>query len=191
MCHVSLARPRPRISAHLLCPYSVRCDLKDLPGSNTGQPVSCTNCRERGLKCVSVLLRILSRVFPLTPFPATSSPRSKLSSYSDAAGVCSRQSKLLCHCTARPWARLISRDNCRAVYGKVPPEHASLRSVTPPQTVIPRLAPEFFDSPFFWRFQIQRTYPATQSTLPTAPSCCLRQVPSWNLSSSGTVTCNS
>jgi hypothetical protein len=33
-----------------------------------------------------------------------------------------------------------------------------LRSVTPPQNVIPRLAPEFFDSAFFWRFQIQRTY---------------------------------
>ena len=53
---------------------------------------------------------------------------------------------------------LIRRGCRRAVFGKVPSEQASLRSVTPPQNVIPRLAPEFFDSPFFWRFQIQRTY---------------------------------
>ncbi|KAI0273782.1 hypothetical protein BC834DRAFT_855583 [Gloeopeniophorella convolvens] len=30
----------------------VRCDLKDLPFSNTGTQPHCSNCKERGLKCV-------------------------------------------------------------------------------------------------------------------------------------------
>ncbi|KAI0306791.1 hypothetical protein B0F90DRAFT_1693299 [Multifurca ochricompacta] len=30
----------------------VRCDLKDLPFSNTGTQPQCSNCKERGLKCV-------------------------------------------------------------------------------------------------------------------------------------------
>jgi hypothetical protein len=33
----------------------VRCDLKDLPFSSTGTQPQCSNCKERGLKCVSVL----------------------------------------------------------------------------------------------------------------------------------------
>src|SRR6267154_5934506 len=32
----------------------VRCDLKDLPFSSTGTQPQCSNCKERGLKCVSV-----------------------------------------------------------------------------------------------------------------------------------------
>jgi hypothetical protein len=33
----------------------VRCDLKDLPFSSTGTQPQCSNCKERGLKCVSAL----------------------------------------------------------------------------------------------------------------------------------------
>ncbi|KAH9998171.1 hypothetical protein BJV74DRAFT_825872 [Russula compacta] len=32
----------------------VRCDLKDLPFSTTGTQPQCSNCKERGLKCVAV-----------------------------------------------------------------------------------------------------------------------------------------
>ncbi|KIP09099.1 hypothetical protein PHLGIDRAFT_126553 [Phlebiopsis gigantea 11061_1 CR5-6] len=96
---------------------SVRCDLKDLPVSSAGQSASCTNCKERGLKCVDEFAEV-------------------------------KAVKLL-----RRGRRL---QQAEAVFGKVPSEQASLRSVTPPQNVIPRLAPEFFDSRFFWRFQIQR-----------------------------------
>ncbi|GJE90864.1 GAL4 and fungal transcription factor domain-containing protein [Phanerochaete sordida] len=95
----------------------VKCDLKDLPVNSTGQSVSCTNCRERGLKCVDEFAEV-------------------------------KAVKLL-----RRGRRL---QQAEAVYGKVPPDQGSLRSVTPPANVIPRLAPEFFDSSFFWRFQIQR-----------------------------------
>ncbi|KAI0705833.1 hypothetical protein BC835DRAFT_1445328 [Cytidiella melzeri] len=94
----------------------VRCDLKDLPGSNqTG--AACSNCRERGLKCVDEFAEV-------------------------------KAVKLL-----RRGRRL---QQAEAVYGKVPPELDSLRSNTPPPSVIPRLALEFFDSAFFARFQVQR-----------------------------------
>ncbi|THG99635.1 hypothetical protein EW026_g2735 [Hermanssonia centrifuga] len=95
----------------------VRCDLKDLAASGTGQSPSCSNCRERGLKCVDEFAEV-------------------------------KAVKLL-----RRGRRL---QQAEAVYGKVPPDEASLRSVTPPPSVIPRLAQEFFDSPFFHRFQIQK-----------------------------------
>ena len=36
-------------------PNRVRCDLKDLPFSSTGTQPQCSNCKERGLKCVFVL----------------------------------------------------------------------------------------------------------------------------------------
>ncbi len=32
----------------------MRCDLKDLPFSSSGTQPQCSNCKERGLKCVSV-----------------------------------------------------------------------------------------------------------------------------------------
>ncbi|TFY59031.1 hypothetical protein EVJ58_g6036 [Rhodofomes roseus] len=43
-----------------------------------------------------------------------------------------------------------------AVYGQNAGEESSLHSVTPPRSVIPRLRPEFFNSPFFHRFYTQR-----------------------------------
>jgi len=39
--------------------YRVRCDLKDLPMTHTQngvQQTSCSNCKERGIKCVYVQL---------------------------------------------------------------------------------------------------------------------------------------
>ena len=42
------------------------------------------------------------------------------------------------------------------VYGKATKEDADLHSVIPPRCVIPQLKLEFFRSPFFRRFHIQR-----------------------------------
>ncbi|KAI0341856.1 hypothetical protein BDW22DRAFT_1358742 [Trametopsis cervina] len=91
----------------------VRCDLKDLPASS--QQAGCSNCRERGLKCVDEFAEV-------------------------------KAVKLL-----RRGRRL---QQAEAVYGKAANED-SIRSTTPPPSVIPRLAPEFFDSAFFARLQIQ------------------------------------
>ena len=35
-------------------PLRVRCDLKDLPLGFVGPPPACSNCKERGIKCVLV-----------------------------------------------------------------------------------------------------------------------------------------
>ena len=39
----------------------VRCDLKDLPFSSTGTQPQCSNCKERGLKCVLVFSNLSIR----------------------------------------------------------------------------------------------------------------------------------
>ncbi|THH20358.1 hypothetical protein EW146_g982 [Bondarzewia mesenterica] len=44
-----LSTPMPRANS---LSSRVRCDLKDLPLSSTGQQSQCSNCKERGLKCV-------------------------------------------------------------------------------------------------------------------------------------------
>lgn len=51
--------PFPSVRAH---PFvrRVRCDLKDLPISKAGRHPSCSNCKERGLKCVYVLTPLAS-----------------------------------------------------------------------------------------------------------------------------------
>ncbi|EMD38493.1 hypothetical protein CERSUDRAFT_113664 [Gelatoporia subvermispora B] len=95
----------------------VRCDLKDLPVSGTGQHPPCSNCSERGLKCVDEFAEV-------------------------------KAVKLL-----RRGRRL---QQVEAVYGKNAPEENSLHSVAPPRSIIPKLRPEFFSSPFFRRFGIQR-----------------------------------
>ncbi|OCH95495.1 hypothetical protein OBBRIDRAFT_788050 [Obba rivulosa] len=95
----------------------VRCDLKDLPISGTGQHPPCSNCSERGLKCVDEFAEV-------------------------------KAVKLL-----RRGRRL---QQVEAVYGKNAPEENSLHSVTPPRSIIPKLRPEFFSSPFFRRLNIQR-----------------------------------
>ena len=48
--------PHSSVCAHPShCVSRVRCDLKDLPVSKAGRHPSCSNCKERGLKCVYVL----------------------------------------------------------------------------------------------------------------------------------------
>ena len=42
----------------------MRCDLKDLPSGPDGPPKSCSNCKERGLKCVYVPCRVLNNYLP-------------------------------------------------------------------------------------------------------------------------------
>ncbi|KAI0313076.1 hypothetical protein OF83DRAFT_1066098, partial [Amylostereum chailletii] len=95
----------------------VRCDLKDLPYAPTGHQPHCSNCKERGLKCVD--------------------------EFADVKAV-----KLL-----RRGRRL---QQVEAVYGKSNDEDSGLfssPSLTP--SLIPKLRPEFFSSPFFNRLSIQ------------------------------------
>ncbi|KZT11413.1 uncharacterized protein LAESUDRAFT_269015 [Laetiporus sulphureus 93-53] len=95
----------------------VRCDLKDLPVSPSGQHPPCSNCSERGLKCVDEFAEV-------------------------------KAVKLL-----RRGRRL---QQVEAVYGQNSSDEGSLHSVPSPRSVIPRLRPEFFNSPFFHRFHTQR-----------------------------------
>ena len=41
----------------------VRCDLKDLPIGSLGPHPACSNCKERGIKCVLVSLQLLDFKF--------------------------------------------------------------------------------------------------------------------------------
>ncbi|CCM06228.1 uncharacterized protein FIBRA_08474 [Fibroporia radiculosa] len=56
-----------------------------------------------------------------------------------------------------------------AVYGQSSGDENSIHTVTPPRSVIPRLRPEFFSSPFFRRFHIQRKHPLLLYLLPPTP----------------------
>lgn len=47
----------------------VRCDLKDLPFSSTGTQPQCSNCKERGLKCVSVCFPTSNLLLSLITHP--------------------------------------------------------------------------------------------------------------------------
>ncbi|TDL27284.1 hypothetical protein BD410DRAFT_762036 [Rickenella mellea] len=97
----------------------VRCDLKDLQTAATGPcPTACSNCQERGLKCVDEFAEV-------------------------------KAVKLL-----RRGRRL---QQVEAVYGKAAEdEDPQLPAPLAPRTIIPKLRPEFFSSPFFHRFHIQR-----------------------------------
>ncbi|EIN07736.1 hypothetical protein PUNSTDRAFT_126687 [Punctularia strigosozonata HHB-11173 SS5] len=94
----------------------VRCDLKDLPLPASGLRPSCSNCAERGLKCVDEFAEV-------------------------------KAVKLL-----RRGRRL---QQVEAVYGKAEDEEDGA-SASPHGNLIPKLQPEFFDSPFFRRLHIQR-----------------------------------
>ena len=82
--------------------HRVRCDLKDLPVSQSSggmQQPSCSNCKERGIKCVYVQpvsseYSCASHHFP----PAMSSQKSKPSSFYDAVGVYSKSSESQSSC---------------------------------------------------------------------------------------------
>lgn len=85
--------------------------------SASGQHPPCSNCSERGLKCVDEFAEV-------------------------------KAVKLL-----RRGRRL---QQVEAVYGQNSADENALHNVTPPRSCIPRLRPEFFSSPFFRRFHIQR-----------------------------------
>ncbi|KAF9049374.1 hypothetical protein BDZ89DRAFT_1057737 [Hymenopellis radicata] len=98
----------------------VRCDLKDLPIGSAGPHPACSNCRERGLKCVD--------------------------EFADVKAV-----KLL-----RRGRRL---QQVEAIYGKATdglnsPNLASPATHLP--SIIPQLKPDFFSSPFWRWFSLQR-----------------------------------
>ncbi|KAF8184885.1 hypothetical protein K438DRAFT_1837044 [Mycena galopus ATCC 62051] len=97
----------------------VRCDLKDLPVASGPHP-ACSNCQERGLKCVD--------------------------EFADVKAV-----KLL-----RRGRRL---QQVEAIYGKGSPDESSsipLPLVARLPSIIPQLKPEFFSSPFWNWFSLQR-----------------------------------
>nr|WMI31375.1 ZCP1 [Flammulina filiformis] len=98
----------------------VRCDLKDLPMPNTGPIPACSNCKERGLKCVD--------------------------EFADVKAV-----KLL-----RRGRRL---QQVEAIYGKATDGHTSPNLASPAThlpSIIPQLKAEFFSSPFWRWFSLQR-----------------------------------
>ncbi|KAF8969907.1 hypothetical protein BDZ97DRAFT_1793314 [Flammula alnicola] len=100
----------------------VRCDLKDLPIGFVGPHPACSNCKERGIKCVD--------------------------EFADVKAV-----KLL-----RRGRRL---QQVEAIYGKVADQDgnsssSSLPSGSRSSISIPNLQPEFFNSPFWRWFTIQR-----------------------------------
>ncbi|THH33868.1 hypothetical protein EUX98_g216 [Antrodiella citrinella] len=83
--------------------------------------------------------------YSLTPSPST--PNADTDTHSDEfADV--KAVKLL-----RRGRRL---QQVEAVYGKINPEDASVHHAPPPPAVIPKLRKEFFDSPFFRRFHVQK-----------------------------------
>ncbi|KAJ6547066.1 hypothetical protein B0H19DRAFT_954207 [Mycena capillaripes] len=97
----------------------VRCDLKDLPVASGPHP-ACSNCQERGLKCVD--------------------------EFADVKAV-----KLL-----RRGRRL---QQVEAIYGKGVGDESSsipLPLVARLPSIIPQLKPEFFSSPFWSWFSLQR-----------------------------------
>ncbi|KIY66102.1 hypothetical protein CYLTODRAFT_378272 [Cylindrobasidium torrendii FP15055 ss-10] len=98
----------------------VRCDLKDLSLPTSGPSPSCSNCQERGLKCID--------------------------EFADVKAV-----KLL-----RRGRRL---QQVEAIYGKSTDGSASPQLASPATHLpssIPQLKPEFFSSPFYRWFSIQR-----------------------------------
>jgi hypothetical protein len=81
---------------HPHCNHRVRCDLKDLPITQTSggtQPPSCSNCKERGIKCVYVLFSsspiLRSYVFP----SGMNLLKSKLSNFYGVVGVYNKWSE--------------------------------------------------------------------------------------------------
>ncbi|KAF8905979.1 hypothetical protein CPB84DRAFT_1770713 [Gymnopilus junonius] len=97
----------------------VRCDLKDLPIGFVGPHPACSNCKERGIKCVD--------------------------EFADVKAV-----KLL-----RRGRRL---QQVEAIYGKVGDQESNLppANLSPRPSIIPTLHPDFFISPFWSWFSIQR-----------------------------------
>ncbi|OBZ75949.1 hypothetical protein A0H81_04443 [Grifola frondosa] len=113
------------------------------PKSTRQQYSACGACRMRRVRCDLKDLPILgSGQHP----PCSNCSERGLNCVDEFAEV--KAVKLL-----RRGRRL---QKVEAVYGKTPKDEVDLHSVTPPRSVIPQLKPEFFRSPFFRRFHVQR-----------------------------------
>lgn len=73
----------------------VRCDLKDLPFTSAGPHPPCSNCKERGLKCVSVYSYSALLHLKVSCLAVMSSRMSRLSSFCGAVDVCNKSSAYL------------------------------------------------------------------------------------------------
>ncbi|EGO21595.1 hypothetical protein SERLADRAFT_440847 [Serpula lacrymans var. lacrymans S7.9] len=114
---------------------AVRCDLKDLPVSPSGQQSSCSNCRERGIKCVDEFaevkaVKLLRRGRRLQKAEAV---YGKVTSDDSAASSSANPATVN---TATPLS--------------------PISPISTQQTNIPQLKLEFLSSPFFRRFSVQR-----------------------------------
>ncbi|EUC65044.1 fungal zn(2)-cys(6) binuclear cluster domain protein [Rhizoctonia solani AG-3 Rhs1AP] len=103
----------------------VKCDLKDV-NPRTGETPMCTNCQERGLKCVDEFanvkaVKLLRRGRRLAQVEQVYGPAAQ----------------------ARADAPCNDADSTQASTSRTP-------------SCIPKLQPEFFGSPFYRRFHIQR-----------------------------------
>jgi hypothetical protein len=133
----------------------VRCDLKDLPFSSTGPQPQCSNCKERGLKCVYVYYLYTSPRFFAHPTPDSDE-------FAEVKAVKllrrGRRLQQVESVSTFPLSLLpLFNPFCRAVYGKTIDEEGGLFAApTLSPGLIPRLRPEFFSSAFFRRFHIQR-----------------------------------
>ncbi|KAI0748006.1 hypothetical protein C8Q80DRAFT_1336908 [Daedaleopsis nitida] len=113
------------------------------PKSTRQQYSACGACRMRRVKCdLKDLPTLASGQHP----PCSNCSERGLNCVDEFAEV--KAVKLL-----RRGRRL---QKVEAVYGKATKEDADLHTVIPPRCVIPQLKPEFFRSPFFRRFHIQR-----------------------------------
>ena len=160
------------LSFHAHPSSRVRCDLKDLPVSKAGRHPSCSNCKERGLKCVYVSLHPPLHIPPSAPnsFPPFPHHRDEYGQVKSVKLL--RRGRRLQQAeyvqlptqasTSGGYAVLIPPPlSSRALYGKVragDDDDALLTGPSPPSNVTPMPTPAFFDSQFWRRFQLQRAY---------------------------------
>ncbi|KAI0664923.1 hypothetical protein C8Q70DRAFT_1060822 [Cubamyces menziesii] len=113
------------------------------PKSTRQQYSACGACRMRRVKCdLKDLPTLASGQHP----PCSNCNERGLNCVDEFAEV--KAVKLL-----RRGRRL---QKVEAMYGKTTVAEGDLHTVSPPRNVIPQLKPEFFNSPFFRRFHIQR-----------------------------------
>ncbi|RPD66016.1 hypothetical protein L226DRAFT_454081 [Lentinus tigrinus ALCF2SS1-7] len=136
--------PSPLSRADSTSPYpSMSRRAPSQPKSTRQQYSACGACRMRRVKCdLKDLPTLASGQHP----PCSNCSERGLNCVDEFAEV--KAVKLL-----RRGRRL---QKVEAVYGKATKEDADLHTVIPPRCVIPQLKPEFFRSPFFRRFHIQR-----------------------------------
>ncbi|KAI0781054.1 hypothetical protein BD413DRAFT_464064 [Trametes elegans] len=136
--------PSPVTRNDSLSPYPSMSRKTPAQAKSTRQQYSaCGACRMRRVKCdLKDLPTLASGQHP----PCSNCNERGLNCVDEFAEV--KAVKLL-----RRGRRL---QKVEAVYGKTTGSDGDLHSVIPPRSVIPQLKPEFFRSPFFHRFHIQR-----------------------------------